>query len=277
MGLILSKQSGAKGYFSMARRGISDPNAQVFITAAGITDTTQQNAIDQLVIALKAANIWTKIKAAYPMVGGTATTCKWNLKDPQDTNAAYRLSFVGGGTFSTNGYLPNGTNAYAETYLAMSVIAQDNGHMTYYSRSSGAIYNNRYCMGFYHTPFDNLTGIQPTVSGVQYGWMNSFGSGTPAVLSAANTLGFLGTTRLLSTGNKTFKNTSISALANQTSRSTASTTTYYIGSCNNSSTLDFFGNFECAFASIGDGLTDAEISAFYTAVQAFNTTLGRQV
>lgn len=35
--------------------------------------------------------------------------------------------------------------------------------------------------------------------------------------------------------------------------------------------------FECAFASIGDGLTDTEAVNFYTAVQRFQTTLGRQV
>jgi hypothetical protein len=34
---------------------------------------------------------------------------------------------------------------------------------------------------------------------------------------------------------------------------------------------------ECAFASIGDGLTDTEAVNFYTAVQRFQTTLGRQV
>ena len=34
---------------------------------------------------------------------------------------------------------------------------------------------------------------------------------------------------------------------------------------------------EQAFASIGDGLTDAEATAFYNAVQAFQTSLGRQV
>ena len=224
----------------------NETNAFLFSTQ--ITDATIQTATNTLVTDLKTANIFTKIKALYPMVGGTATTHKFNLINSQDTDAAYRLAFVGGWTHSSNGALPNGTNAYAETYLAMSVIAQDSGHMTYYSRSSGAIYNNRYCMGFYHTPFDNLTAIQPTVSGVQYGYMNSLGSGTPAVLSAANTLGFLGTTRLLASGNKTFKNTSISALANQTSRFTSATTTYYIGSCNVSSTTDFFGNFECALA-----------------------------
>ena len=39
----------------------------------------------------------------------------------------------------------------------------------------------------------------------------------------------------------------------------------------------FFSSKECAFASIGDGLTDTQASNFYTAVQAFQTTLSRQV
>jgi hypothetical protein len=38
-----------------------------------------------------------------------------------------------------------------------------------------------------------------------------------------------------------------------------------------------YGKRECAFASIGDGLTDTDASNLYTAVQAFNTTQGRQV
>ena len=38
-----------------------------------------------------------------------------------------------------------------------------------------------------------------------------------------------------------------------------------------------YGNRECALASIGLGLSDTEAANFYTAVQAFNTTLSRQV
>jgi hypothetical protein len=42
-------------------------------------------------------------------------------------------------------------------------------------------------------------------------------------------------------------------------------------------TPDLFSTKESAFASIGDGLTDAEAANFYTAVQAYQTTLGRAV
>jgi hypothetical protein len=70
-----------------------DSDAQAFITATAITDTTQQNAIDALVIGLKTDLLWTKMLAVYPFVGGTATTCKYNLKNPLDTDAAFRLNF----------------------------------------------------------------------------------------------------------------------------------------------------------------------------------------
>ena len=98
--------------------GVSyDANAQAFFTAAGITDTTQKTAVNTLVTDLKAANIWTKMKAIYPMVGGTAAQHRFNLKSPGTTNADFYLDFIGGGTHSATGYLPNGTTAYADTFL----------------------------------------------------------------------------------------------------------------------------------------------------------------
>ena len=69
--------------FSIKRRnggggGGNDADAQAFITASGISGT-EATAINTLVVNLKSANIWTKMKALYPMVGGTATSCKFNF------------------------------------------------------------------------------------------------------------------------------------------------------------------------------------------------------
>ena len=108
--------------------GALDPDAEAFLTAATITDPTEISAVNQLVIDMKDAGIWTKMKAVYPFVGGTATTHKWNLKDPQDTNAAFRLTFNGGWTHSSSGALPNGTNAYADTYLNVDSVLNNISH-----------------------------------------------------------------------------------------------------------------------------------------------------
>ena len=94
-----------------------DPDAQAFITAAGITDPTQQSAINTLVTDLKGYNIWTKFKAIYPIVGGSASSHKFNLKDPRDLDAAFRLNYAIGVNHSSNGMVSNGTSGYADTFL----------------------------------------------------------------------------------------------------------------------------------------------------------------
>jgi len=93
-----------------------DAASTAFFTSSGITNVTQKIAINDLVVGLKADGLWTNMKAIYPFVGGTASTHKWNLKDPRDLDAAYRLSFSGGWTHNANGITGNGVNAYAETY-----------------------------------------------------------------------------------------------------------------------------------------------------------------
>jgi hypothetical protein len=82
--------------------------------------------------------------------------------------------------------------------------------------------------------------------------------------------------------NKT-SSTSTSLFANNT-KYTASVTNrglpngnLYLGARNLNGFADLFANRQSAFASIGDGLTDAEAAAFYTAVQKYQTTLGRAV
>ena len=110
-----------------------DPDAVAFLSAAGITDPTIESAVNTLVVDLKGYSIWTKMQAIYPFVGGTATTHKWNLINPLDTNAAFRLVFNGGWIHSINGALPNGTNGYANTFLnASSNLGQFNHHHSFY-------------------------------------------------------------------------------------------------------------------------------------------------
>ena len=107
-----------------------------FATATAITDTTILNALNTFDLGLISNGLDTKMKAIYPFVGSTATTQKYNFMDARDLDVAFRLQFNGGWTHSSTGALPNGTNAYANTYVTPSTnLNADNLSISYYSRS----------------------------------------------------------------------------------------------------------------------------------------------
>ena len=256
--------------------GGNDADAQAFITATGISGTNA-TATNQLVIDLKSANIWTKMKAIYPFVGNTSASQKYNLKDARDLNAAYRLVFAGGGTFSANGYQPNGINSFADTFLLPSTNLTNNStHVSIYSRTNSLAVNS----DIGSVTATGLININTRYNdGNLYADQYNF-STNRITIANANSQGLYLSTRTSSTVFKIFKN------ANQfgstiTSASTPSVNTItsklYISALNNNGVAVNFSNRELAFASIGDGLTDAEALAFYNAVQTFNTTLARQV
>ena len=82
--------------------------------------------------------------------------------------------------------------------------------------------------------------------------------------------------RLLSTQQKGYKN-NLLKVTGAVNSNVAPGQFYYIGAYNSNGAATYPSTKQCAFSSIGDGLTDAEALAFYNAIQTFNTTLGRQV
>ena len=256
----------------------TDADAQAFITAAAITDPTQQAAINTLVVDLKGYNVWSKMKALYPFCGSTASQHKFNLKDPRDLDAAFRLVFSGGWTHSVNGALPNGTNAYASTKLiASNSLTLNSTHISFYSRTS-TITNGVRDMGAF------LNSGVPCISlGTNTGVFISdhYNFSFRISSSIASATGFYLGTRTTNTSHKLYKNGSI--LSNNTflSLDVLPTLSLFLGAANIAGTggelASSYSNKEYAFSSIGDGLTDTEAANFYTAVQAFQTSLFRNI
>ncbi|CAB4147012.1 hypothetical protein UFOVP516_8 [uncultured Caudovirales phage] len=254
-----------------------DSDATAFITAAGITDPTQQGAINTLVLSLKSYGVWTKIKAIYPMVGGTATTHKYNLKDPRDLDAAFRLTFNGGWTHSSNGATPNGTTGYANTYLnpvAQSLTSAD-AHLSYYARTAATTVDPAEIANF----TDVTTGF--ALQSIGELTQNRFFFGYPFRAFKTVTVAATGFMLGSSSGNsrRDIYNNGTS-VGNNTSVDTSTLGNYnlYIACANYSGTsMASFSNAQCAFASIGNQLTSTEVANYYTAVQNFNTTLSRQI
>jgi hypothetical protein len=250
---------------------ITDTDVLAFITAASITDATQKSAINKLVTDLKSASIWTKMKAIYPFVGGTASQHKFNLKDSRDLDAAYRLNFVNGWTHSSTGAKPNGTDAYADTKLNDNTILSLNStHISSYLRTN---IDGLHCDLGLSTFVNDDISIFSKYLDVLYPRIHNTNSG---IANTTSSLGLFISNRVSSTEVRAFQNNSLKLVTSDSS--SQANGNLFIGAMNRPTlTTGFYSPRETAFASIGDGLTDTEASNFYTAVQAFNTTLSRNV
>jgi hypothetical protein len=244
-----------------------DVDAQAFFdrvtTAGGTLSTTEKNATNQLVLDMKSAGIWSSMKAVYPMVGASAAACAQNLK-----SSSFTGSFSSGWTFASTGATPNGSSAYMDTNLNVStVLGLNSTHYSYYSRTN--IINNEVDMGanvpssYLIFNYNNLA--LSAINATQ----------TQRASAASPTTGFLIGSRSNSTEEKYYTNNVAQTLASVSVGQP--TLNIYIACYNNSGSALYFSSKQCAFTSIGDGLTDTQASNFYTAVQAFQTTLSRQV
>ena len=257
-----------------------DADAQAYFTAnTAITSTADKTAINDFYLGLKSDGIYTKIKAMYFPIWGSAATCKWNLVNPVDSNPAFRLTFTTGWTYSSNGITPNGSSAYADTFITPSThLSLNSAHLSFYSRTnSTGTYTE---MGVANNT-TNLSAIQIVCKWTDnkfYGQVNDYDFTDNTV---ADSLGFFCGSRTASNVQKTFKNGSI-----VTSKTAASTFLVgysipigarYIQNVAGSPGYTNYSNRQCAFASIGDGLTDTEATNFYTRVNTLMTYFGINV
>jgi hypothetical protein len=253
----------------MNKGSLLDADAQAFISAAGLTDPTQISAINTLVVSLKGYSLWTKFKAIYPIVGGTAFTHKWNLKDPRDLNAAFRVTFYSTITHDSNG-IQGVSSAYGVTYIDPTInLNVDNSHLSAYSRTdSNGFYADlgSYAGDKYFTIWGRVS--NSFMADIPGGGANRFyGSNT-------SSLGLLTGSRISNTSASSYRNAATLATSTATRTVVTEANDIYLMTTGGSG---YYSNRQYAWFSIGDGLTNTDVSNLYTAVQAYQTTLGRQV
>jgi hypothetical protein len=270
-------------YLNTTATSAYDADAQAFITAAGLTDTTQKNAINQLVLDLKSNSLWTKMYIVYPFVGGTSTTCKFNLMNPADTDAAYRLSFNGGLTFATTGVKGNGTNAYANTYWNPNVF---NGTTSITGSICAGVYSRTNRQGEDEEYGVSTTGQEAIQILCRRGSGNCIDDNYSADqgrinTAVSNSLGFFVSTRTSTTVHKLFQNAVQKGATNTTAQSTGNITllnyNMYLWCANNGGSPVSYSQRELAWMHVCAGLSDAEVSTLNTIVTTYQTSLSRNV
>lgn len=246
-----------------------DSDADAFFTAAGITDTTQKNAVNTMVLALKSAGVWAKSYAIYPFVGGDATKHSYNLKN----TAAYQITFNGSWTHDANGITAGGAAGdYATTGVVPStVFAADSAYWGVYVRNNLtggeklAFGANDGSGGYYCKPLSTPGNYQGRING---GDIED---------PTASSQGYLSASRLLANtpDGKTYKN---GVYFNGNDNAEYRTgQAVYIGCMNHNGSE--YGNapYNLAFLMFASGLTDAENTATYNAVQTCQTSLSRNI
>ena len=241
---------------------VSDSDAQSFIyrvyTAGGELTTTEANATNQLVLDMKAAGIWTSMKAVYPMVGASAAACAQNLK-----SSSFTGSFSSGWTFASSGVTSNGVSSYFDSKVNITTdLNPINYGAGFYKINNtptseadlGAnsanfnIYSNYDASTTYHRGIsaspDNYTNY------ICNGFFHQYGK-----ISASTA--FLANVKKLTGGTGNISGTSSVCLAGN----------IVAGSTNS----------KYAFMFLSESLDDTQAAALYNNVQTFQTTLSRQV
>jgi SPP1 family predicted phage head-tail adaptor len=241
-----------------------DADAAAFfarVTAAGGTlTTTEQNAVNTLVVQMKADGIWTKMKAIYPMVGASAAACAQNLK-----SSSFTGSFSSGWTFASTGVKGNGTNAEFVSNFAINNFASKNSvAFGMYSRTN-LVGNGVGMNAGINVQFFSYYRI----TGQQYSYI--FDGNNDSLLTSIY-LGLNSHSRTSSSQKYVQNKTTITSFTSNVNNTGLDTS--IVSFSRNSQGYD---PNEYALFYISDGLTNTQLLTLNTNVEAFQETLNRQV
>jgi hypothetical protein len=241
------------------------------VAAGGTVDATITTATNTLFTDLKTYGIYSKLTAFYPTVGGTQAAHQVEGKSP---GGAYNLTFFGTWTHTSAGMDPTASSPYATTNLNPYVVyggtkIMSMGVYTTQTNLSGDTYH----LGAY-TDGNNFASL-----GGRSGSLATFNANTTTFsVFGSESYGFLTLSSNGTTVNVDLYRSSFSGnVSGSPEGNLPPNYQFYLGALNlaNSYYQSSFVNQNFAF--FGTYLTPTEIANFQTTVQAFQTTLGRQV
>lgn len=260
---------------------VLDPATVSFITAAGITDPTQINAINRLVLNLKgkgnlnsSIDFFSASYAIYPFVGGSATAHKYNLRDVN----TFLITYGGGVTHNSNGITGNGINGFGDTFFSPlnNNIPLDDLGISVYSRTSTNIGVE---LGGSDAGLTNSLYLQTRAGGFSVMQANS---STFAAVAEPTGQGLFVAVRRNSTSMQIYKNGISSILKTSSANSSSRTaSTLNLLRQNTAGVGTSYSDKNLAFASIftvtSSIYSDAKMPTYYDIIQQFQTDLNRQV
>jgi hypothetical protein len=245
------------------------PLTTAWIAATGETSTTILNALNTFEAGLIANSLTGKFNAIYPFVGGTSGKHALNFMNTLN----FPLTFIGGWTHNTNGALP-AVNGYAITGIIPNThLLKDDNHLSSYI---GTISNSGSDIGAFTTVPAPIRVLElDTRTG---GLFRYFGNdATTLQVATTDNRGWSLGTRTGSTTKTIYKN-GVSVATNSVASVGLPLVGIYLGTRNVDGVAAVPSSVaRHQFDSIGSGITAGEASTLYTLIQAFQTSLSRQV
>lgn len=278
------KVSGSSSLF------VDDQDAINFLDTVQEKNTTVRSGINTFVKNLKSDGLWDKMSGVYPLVGETSYY-GYNLKDPRNSDDAYRLTFSTVDTVKEFGYIAfSGEYDYANTHFnpstnltgtpvhisVLNILDQSSAtadigcietSITSYPRLallldfSGGGYTNDASFQFYNPDAEEFNAVVREVNSKAF-YIASRSSSSSAFLSLFNT-----SEVPTKTNTSTFSEGS----------SAAPNLDIFIGAANiaGSPQSNVDADRQYGFLSIGDGLSSSESVALYNSVKTLHSDIGR--
>jgi hypothetical protein len=270
------------GFMGTQAGGGLDPDATAYlsavVSAGGTTDATIDSAIDTLFVDLKAAGVYSKMIAFYPIIGGIQASHAIN----GNLNATYDLTYSGTWTHNTNG---QAVSSNSGQYALLNYIIPAGAGAGAAQNFSCGIYVNTNTDTF--SGFEMDMGVRDNAGAGNIDWRLIAGwSGTndsrfyagdtnnEALQSPRGGAGMYVGTRTVNATKLIFNGSTINS--NTVVQNGSSQYSIALGGEYNGTSNSFNSSKRQTFAFISEYLTDAEVSDLYDAVQTCQVSLSRQ-
>jgi len=249
------------------------------VASGGTVNATASGATITMFNSLFSNNLWTKLYAFYPILGGVAASHSINAKSSTPAND---LIFNGGWTHTSSGMQGNGTNGYADTgFNPFVTIGNGNtSHLSIYVNLQGTVGDRIYDMGIATdsgalTDMWNLTAKRTAGTGNNTLFdSGDFSGGRVETTSQASASGMTVGSVRSSTDRTLYRNGSNIA-TKVTSQAIEYANRIQIIGAQRAASIGFYSSNRYAFATLGSGLTNTEIVNLSNIINTYETSLGR--
>lgn len=242
-----------------------DIDAEAYFIRAGITDKIEKNAWNAFVVGAKAANIYNKFIAVYPVSPTSIGASYYNA-----ISSSYTISTTAAPFYSIGGWTGDGTTQFLKTgIIPNSHLTLDN--VTFGVRSSSNIQSNGIVIGSVSSTNSHCYGRIRSTSDL----MRMSYTTNATLFDAANTNGsgnfFWGA--LSSTSRYIRRNTTSIGTSSATHGSTQPTHEIYLLARNNIGTADSFYNGQINFAFVANGLSTSECDTLSGLIDTYSANV----